>query len=226
MSDGLKRLIEPWTLTVTIDERARVPYAGISVRAFPALIDMLRGHVAPDTGKTMGGANDPAARSVLDIKSLDLLVHIEDVTRAWLQEWRRPSAGELKADLRLFWDHLNALQRSGGMDDNTFDHLATYPDTWAGKVWDLIEPPLRIPLRGSACPKCQRDKWVTEHDEKSDNLLVLWRDGQEPTVECQWADCAAIWIGEPGLIELGRALGMEVDIDAIKEARNAVITRV
>lgn len=222
MTDGLKRLIEPWTLTVTIDEKARIPYAGVSIREFPPLIDMLYRHVTPDTGKTLGGANDPSARSVLDIKSLDMIMHIQDITGAWLQEWRKARTGDLKADLRAFWDQLNALYRTGAIDEMTYEPLAALPDAWAVKVWDLIEPPLRLPLRGSACPRCQRSKITTTGDEEADNLLIIWRDTSQPTVECQWSDCAAIWIGEAGLIELGRALDIEINMEAIDAARHAV----
>lgn len=226
MSAGFARLVEPWTITVSIDEKARIPFAGVRVREFPPLLDMLHEHITPDTGKTMGGANDPSARSVLDLKSLDLLVHIQDVTRAWLQEWRIPRHEDLKNDLRAFWNHLHALYGSGAIDQITFEHLASYPDTWATNIWDLIEPPLRLPLRGTGCPRCGRGKIMTASDEQADNLLVIWRDGQEPTVECQWSDCAAIWVGESGMIELGRALNISIDIEKIEEARHARITPV
>lgn len=226
MTEGYKRLIEPWTLTITIDEKARVPYAGISAREFPALLDMLQGHVIPDTGKTIGGANTPATRSVLDVKSLDLLMHIEDVTEAWLNEWRMPRDGDVKTNMRAFWNHLHTLYATGTIDQAMFEHLQSYPDTWATNIWDLIEPPLRLPMRGSGCPKCGRTKITTTNDEQTDNLLIIWRDNQEPTVECQWADCGAIWVGEPGMIELGRALNMEIDMEKIEEARHARMTTV
>jgi len=226
LSDAMRRLVATWTLTVTIDERARVPYAGISTREFPPLLDMLQAHVTPDTGKTMGGANDPSARSVLDTKSLDLLMHVQDVTRAWLQEWRVPARADAKDNLRAFWYHLHALHTTNAIEEVMFEHLASYPDTWATNIWDLIEPPLRLTLRGSACPKCDRTKVANGEGETTDNLLLIWRDNQEPTAECQWADCGAIWVGETGLVELGRALDVEIDMGAIVEARHARITGV
>lgn len=225
MNDAMKRLTEPWTITVTLDERARIPYAGVSVREFPPLIDMLRGHVTPDTGKTMGGANDPSARSVLDIKSLDLLMHIEDVVRAWLGEWRIPTA-DIRDDLRAFWERLEALHRASDIDQIVYEGLAALPDVWAVRIWDLIEPPQRLTLRETACPRCDRAKITNGDGEISDNLLILWRDGQEPTAECQWADCAAIWVGEEGLKALGRELGVEFNIEAIMEAHDTQITTV
>lgn len=219
----MQRLTEPWTITVTIDEKARIPYAGVSVREFPPLIDMLRGHVTPDTGKTMGGANDPSSRSVLDVKSLDLLMHIEDVVRAWLGEWRIPTA-DIREDLRAFWERLSALHRADSIDQIVYEGLAAMPDVWAVRIWDLIEPPHRITLRGASCPRCDRAKFSNSDGESADNLLVLWRDGQEPTAECQWDDCSAIWVGESGLKALGRELGEEFNIDAILTVDDTRIT--
>lgn len=223
MNDAMLRLTEPWTITVTIDERARIPYAGMSVRQFPPLIDMLRGHVTPDTGKTRGGANDPSSRSVLDIKSLDLLMHIEDVVRAWLGEWRIPAA-DIREDLRAFWDRLDTLHRADSIDQVVYEGLAALPDVWAVRIWDLIEPPQRLALREAACPRCDRAKITNADNESADNLLILWRDGQEPTAECQWEDCGAIWVGEAGLKTLGRELGVEFNIKEILTADDTEIT--
>lgn len=213
LSDGMRRLIEPWTLEVPIED-------GTRTQSFRPLVDILRALVVP-SNNARGGGSAPNTRNLVDAVSLDLLTHIQDVTRAWLQEWGVQTAGEIKLDLRGYWDKLNTLRRTGELDETTFEHLASYPDTWAGRIWDLIEPPLRIPLRGSECPKCARDKWVNENQDATDNLIVLWRDGQEVTAECQWMDCAAIWVGETGLIDLGRALGIEVNMEAIVEARRA-----
>lgn len=210
LSDGMARLIGPWTLTVTVDNQDRQQH-------FPPLVDWLAGHVVPDTGKTMGGANDPSSKSVLDIKSLDLLIHIQDVTRAWLQEWGVQGAGELKLDLRGFWDRLQALRNAGGMDDTTFEHLESYPDTWAAKIWDLIEPPMTIPLRRTECPKCGVNKVTNGEGDSTDNLIITFREGHEFTAECRNTECGAVWIGRDGLIELGRAIGVEIDIDALME---------
>ena len=210
MSDGLEKLINPWSMTVTVD-------GGVRTQHFPPLVDWLAGHVVPDTGKTMGGANDPSSKSVLDIKSLDLLIHIQDVTRAWLQEWGVQGAGELKLDLRGYWERLNTLHNTGAMDNDTFEHLASYPDTWAARIWDLIEPPMTVPLRRTECPKCGESKITNTEGESTDNLLITFREGHEFTAECRNPECAAVWIGREGLVDLGRAIGVEIDIDALME---------
>jgi hypothetical protein len=225
MTEAIARLTEPWTIKVDIDHRARIPYADVSVREFPPLIDMLRGHITPDTGKTMGGANDPASRSVLDLKSLDLLMHIEDIVRAWLGEWRIPT-GDIRDDIRAFADRLETLHRADSIDQAVYEGLAAQPDVWVVRIWDLIEPPRRIALRGASCPRCERAKITNADGESADNLLVLWRDGQEPTAECQWEDCAAIWVGEDGLKALGRELGEEFNIGALTADSDTQITTV
>lgn len=215
VSDGLARLIDPWSLTVTVDGGERTQH-------FPPLVDWLKAHIVPDTGKTMGGANDPSARSVLDVKSLDLLIHMQDVTRAWLQEWGVQSAGELKMDLRGFWDRLNTLHTSGVLDDTTFDHLAGYPDQWAATIWDLIEPPTSVAMYSLSCPECGEARVSNSLGEVSPTVTVEFRQGLEPSATC--GACEKTWVGERGLVDLGRALGFEIDLARIAEAKVEEIT--
>lgn len=209
LSPGMSRLIEPWTLTVTVDDGERTQH-------FPPLVDMLNGQLVPGM-EGGGGGGAPNTRNVLDVKSLDLLIHVQDVTRAWLQEWGTQSAGELKLDLRGFWEKLHTLHDTGDMDTITFEHLESYPDTWAAKVWDLIEPPKQIPLRRTECPKCDAAKITNGEGESTDNLLITFRVGHEFTAECRSKDCGAVWIGRDGLVELGRQVGVEIDVDTLAE---------
>lgn len=214
LSEPMGRLINPWTMRVSVGGSEHDQH-------FPALVDMLQGMVAPSSGRTVGGANDPSARSVINVQVLDLLEHIQDVTCAWLQEWRVQRAGDLKLDLRGFWDRLHTLHRLGDVDDDLYERLAAAPAVWAVKIWDQVEPPMRLPLRGLGCPRCGRGKWANESGEQVDNLIIEWREGLEPTASCQWGDCSAIWVGETGLEQLGDESGMIVDVDALREARAA-----
>ena len=209
MSDGLARLIDPWVMKVTVGDGERNQH-------FPPLVDMLKGQLAPGM-EGGGGGGLPSTRNILDVKSLDLLIHIQDVTRAWLQEWGVQGAGELKLDLRGFWERLNVLHDSAEIDQTLFEHLASYPDTWASKVWDLIEPPKQIPLRRTECPRCNEAKVTNGEGESTDNLLITFRVGHEFTAECRNGECAAVWIGVDGLKELGRAIGVEIDVDTLME---------
>lgn len=211
MSDGLEKLINPWTLTVRVGNEDRNQH-------FPPLVDMLRARVVPD-GNQNGGGSAVNTRNVLDVKSLDLLENIQNVTRAWLQEWRVTVAGELKLDLRGFWDHLHHLHRTDAIDQVMFERLAAYPDAWAVNIWDLIEPPIRVSLRGLECPRCGHAKFENENGDVVDNLTIVWRDGQEPTAECQVRECAAIWVSDTGLEDLGNEAGLDIDIVALREAR-------
>lgn len=209
MSDGLNRLIDPWMMTVPVD-------GGVRTQHFPPLVDWLAALVTP-SNNSRGGGGSPATRNIADFGALDLKTHIEDVTWAWLEEWDVRRAGELKLDLRGYWDKLTTLHTSGAMDDDTYEHLASYPDTWAAKIWDLIEPPKQVPLRSSECPKCGESKMVNQDGESSDNLLITLRVGHELTAECRNRECAAVWIGREGLVELGRAIGVEIDFDTLME---------
>lgn len=213
LSESMARLIQPWTITIPVNDEHRP-------QEFPALVDMLAGRVFPDANFN-GGSGMPSQRNVLDVKSLDLLTHITDVTRAWLNEWGIPTSKTLSADLRAFWDHLHVLHQSEGVDALTYENLAAYPDVWAVRIWDLIEPPMKHTFRGVECPRCGRARWTTPAGDVTDSILLVWRDGQEPSVECQWEDCVAIWVGEPGLLELGREIGEEVNVEALQEARAA-----
>ncbi|WP_341945668.1 hypothetical protein [Microbacterium sp. LWH11-1.2] len=213
MSDGLAKLIDPWMMVVPVDGGERTQH-------FPPLVDMLRARVVPD-GNQNGGGSAVNTRNVLDVKSLDLLEHIQNVTRAWLQEWRVTVAGELKLDLRGFWDHLHTLHRTEEIDQYMYERLAAYPDAWATSIWDLIEPPIRVSLRGLECTRCGNGKFTNENGDTVDNLIVVWRDGQEPTAECQVRECAAIWVSDTGLEELGNEAGLDIDIVALREARLA-----
>lgn len=209
LSEAMSRLIEPWQLTVTVDEETRVQH-------FPPLIDMLTERIHPDSSGG-GGGGAKSTRNVLDVGSLDLLMLIQDITRAWLQEWEVQAAGELKLDLRGFWDRLDTLYRTEAIDEALHGRLAGYPDTWATKIWDLIEPPLTRPLRGTECPRCERAKYINDNDDHVDNLVIRWRTGQTVTAECQWRDCGAVWVGKDGLVELGRQIGAEFDFEALAE---------
>lgn len=209
MSDGLAKLIDPWVMTVTVDGGERTQH-------FPPLVDWLAKLVTP-SNNSHGGGGSPATRNLVDAIALDLMIHIQDVTRAWLQEWGVKVAGELKLDLRGYWDKLTSLHTSGAMDNDTYEHLASYPDTWAAKVWDLIEPPKQIPMRTSECPKCGAVKVINAEGEESDNLLITVRAGHEITAECRNLECRTVWVGRKNLVELARSIGIEIDIDKIEE---------
>lgn len=209
LSDGMRRLIEPWTLEVTVDDAVRTQH-------FPPLVDILRGQLVPGM-EGGGGGGSPATRNILDVGSLDMLEHVQNVTRAWLQEWGVSRAGELKLDLRAFWDRLNTLHRTGDMDDTTFEYLAAYPDAWAASAWDLIDPPKQIPLRGTECPKCGTAKVANSEGALSDPLNVVIRPGHLVTAQCRADGCAAVWVGRDGLVNLGRAVGVEIDMEKILE---------
>ena len=207
LSDGMRRLINPWTLTIHVDTQERT-------QTFPPLIDWLHQLVTP-SNNSRGGGGSPATRNIVDAIALDLTIHIQDVTRAWLNEWGVRVSGELKLDLRGYWDKLNTLHNSGAMDADTYEHLASYPDTWAAKVWDLIEPPKTVPIRATECPKCGEAKITNTEGEISDNLTITFRVGHEVTAECRNRECRAVWIGRDGLIQLTRAIGNDIDYDTL-----------
>jgi hypothetical protein len=207
MSDGFDRLVYYWNLEVDV---AGEPH----VQTFRPLIEELNDLVRP-SNNSRGGGGLPSTRNVIDVKALDLLTHIQDVTRAWLHEWNTASAGTTRDDLILFVDTANTLHTSGALDTPVWERLTSYPDVWAGRIWDLLEPPLQRPLRDSPCPRCGVAKAATEAGESVDAIVLERRYGQEVTAVCRAGDCTAVWVGEEGLKGLGRELGIEFDVSAL-----------
>lgn len=207
MSEGFNRLVYYWSLEVDV---AGEPV----VQSFRPLVEELTELVRPSTN-TRGGGGLPSTRNVIDVKALDLLTHIQDVTRAWLHEWNTPGAGTTRDDLILFVGTANTLHTSGALDTPVWERLTAYPDVWAGRIWDLLEPPLQRPLRDSPCPRCGAGKATTEAGETVDAIVLERRYGQEVTAVCRAGDCTAVWVGEEGLKGLGRELGIEFNVTAL-----------
>lgn len=212
LSNPVHRLTQPWVLVLNPAEAGTY-----KPQDFPPLLEMLQGMVTPNSGKTRGGANDPAARSVIDVKALDLLTAIEDTTRAWLHEWRQPVTRTITTDVQTFYRHLETLWRTAGISESEYVGLSESPERWARAIWDLIEPPLQVPLRATSCPRCGRSKWVNEHGEWVDNLLVSYRAGDEVVALCRWRSCGASWTGPRELRELGFSLGVQADEATLTE---------
>jgi hypothetical protein len=205
-------LTEPWTMVVAA--------ANYRATEFPPLLDLLQGLVTPSAGKTVGGVSAPSERNVLDVKALDLLMSVEDVVGAWLFEWNTPlSKGQdgLVVRVRVFAKLLEVRWQSGGVTETQYTHLTATLIRWAGQIWDLVEPPLQVPLRDATCPECRRAKWVNENDEITDALVVSYRDGGDVQAACRWNSCTFLATGDRALLELGYHVGATVDEDTLRD---------
>lgn len=211
LPESVGRLVDPWVLVLTPQEAG-----SYRAQEFPPLLDMLAGLVVPGMEK-MGGGSSPETRNLVDVKSLTLLMHIQDVVRAWLFEWGVPSARDLKGDVRLFHGRLEALYRGHSIAQTDYLELTRKLEVWAPQIWELVEPVKRVPIRKAACPVCGRDKWVNDAGEHSDNLVITYSDGGAPIVQCQWGDCATTWEGGESLVALGRRLELTLDEDVLLE---------
>lgn len=205
-------MTEPWTLVL--------PSAGYRAQEFAPLLDILQDLVAPNSGKTVGGVSMPSQRNVVDVKALDLLMGVEDVVGAWLFEWNTPlgkGQDSLTVRVRVFAKLLEVRWASGGVTEQAYNHLTGTLIRWAGQIWDLVEPPLQVPLRDASCPECGRAKWVNENEEVTDALLVSYRDGGEVQAECRWNSCTFLASGDRALLELGYHVGATVDEDTLRD---------
>lgn len=212
VSYAVHRLTETWTKVL--------PEAGYRSTDFPPLIDILQDLVTPNAGRTVGGASAPSQRNVLDVKALDLLMGVEDVVGAWLYEWNTPlSRGQdsLRVRVAVFAKLLDVRWQSGGITEQAYNHLSSALIRWAGQIWDLVEPPLQVPLRDASCPECGRAKWVNENEEVTDALLVSYRDGGDVQAQCRWASCTFLATGPRALLELGFHVGAERDDDTLRD---------
>jgi len=208
VSYAVHRLTEPWTLVLSTE--------GYKPQDFPPLLEILRGLVAPNSGRTKGGVNDPATRSVLDVKALTLLMHIEDVVGAWVNEWGIPTRGLIPQVVAVS-KAAEDRWRTSTLTESDYLNITSHFQRWADQIWDLVEPPLQVPLRDAACPRCERAKWVTDEGEWVDNILVSYRDGGTVQAECRWRNCVGLWSGPSELRELGFSLGVQADAAALSE---------
>jgi hypothetical protein len=210
LPESVHRLTEPWTIVLTPREVGEY-----RAQDFPPLLDMLADMVVPDRGRTMGGVNDPASRSVLDVKALDLLVHIQDVAGAWATEYG-VTALALTGKVHGVTITLDTERRGSRITEADYTRRLAYFDRWAAQIWDLVEPPLQVPLREATCPDCGRAKWANENDEWVDNLLVSYREGGEVQAECRWNSCTFLAVGPVALRQLGFHVGATVDDEALR----------
>lgn len=211
MTDGYDRLVNPWSLQVETGN-------GTVTQPFRPLIDELTDLVRPSI-EARGGGGSASTRNLVDVSALDLLAHIQDVTLGWLREWNVPGSGNTRADIVKFHDWANILHDSGAVETSTWERLAAYPETWAQRIWDYLEPPLQRPLRDSACPRCGVRKITVGGGDTADALVLERRFGQEVTAMCRADGCTATWVGEDGLKSLGRELGIEFNTDALTTDR-------
>jgi hypothetical protein len=210
LPESVHRLVNPWVYVLTPKEAG-----AYKPQDFPPLLDMLATIVTPSKN-SRGGGKDASTRSILDVKALDLLMHIQDVVRGWLREWSIRS-DELRADVLTFHERLETLWRTAQIAESEYLRLRGYLDRWAGQIWDLVEPPLQIVLRDATCPVCDRAKWINENEEWVDNLLVSYRDGGDVQAECRWRSCTGLWVGQRALRELGFHIGATSDEEALRE---------
>jgi hypothetical protein len=195
--DALKHLIEGDSIEVNGETCTREP-----------LIRLLRFMRYPSLGKGAGrgGGNG----SMLNTAAIDLYEHIDGAVRAKLNEWRRPHEGDLEDMIRQLHTAVGD-QHWLSPDDLDREYYAFV--TWRTQIEELIDPPHVWEFAG-ACPACE----ATHHEDGDVRNLALFaklKPGTAVIPECR--ACGAMWVGEGRLVELGQAIGADVDIVAMRE---------
>lgn len=156
----------------------------------PALLDLLAGCTASDTGR---GTAAGVARtgSPVDLGALDLLT---EITRTIDAHW--PGAGD-KAHVRV--PHTRKLNAwvTATADPMAEADLYVLVQSWVHRIRELIEPTKRVPVPGVACPTCGWERTATEQDGEWTYrpALVAYPAEQPVRVVCTVETCSAEWTG-------------------------------
>lgn len=169
----------------------------------PGLLHLLERAVASSSGR---GSAAGAARtgSPVDLSAMALWQEIEDVVG---EHW--PGHG----DLMLAPMHLSnrlvlwATNLSGTENEAHLLEMVLY---WRRRIYDLLEPPVRVPLRGVTCPHCLQSSY--RHPAPADGaeaggyvhspVLLVHLSETPPRAEC--LHCGSDWLGGE-LEDLGAA---------------------
>lgn len=156
----------------------------------PGLLHLLERAIASSSGR---GSAAGAARtgSPVDVSALTLWQQINDVVG---EHW--PGHGDLMlapmplTSRLVLW----AANLSGTEDEVHLLEMAMY---WRKRIYDLLEPPVRVPLRGVTCPACHQSSYRHEAPEDGGyaHSPVLLVHLSETPVRAECLHCGSEWLG-------------------------------
>jgi len=183
-------------------------------------------HASLGAGGTRGGGEG----SMLNYAAYDLWEEIDGRVRANLNDFKQEHRGDLAPLLPRLVDTIKAEHAGNRITDEYADELYALFSRWVQKIRDLIDPP-HVKEITAACPACgeryeetrtverRRGGWkeITTYHAA---IRIPIRLGEALVAECHC--CGKLWGGLDQLIELGEAIGNEVDFSALIELASPV----
>ena len=201
MLETVAPLIAPWTDVVqAVDHEP--------------LLTMLRTAIRSSSGRTASGRSDDAARNIINLQAFELW---ESITRDVLMFTRRHTRDNpnpmLGAAVRNLAEKVDALWANHQITETDRGHLIRKAEVWKGRIWLLFDPPTEKEL--GACPECEQAKAFNADGDMQTALIAYYRPGGEPAARCR--SCGFTWQGSAQLVILGKRIGAELDIEALRD---------
>lgn len=175
------------------------------------LLEQLREAISSSMGGGSGGGGG-AGGNLLNFAALELWELIDGITRGWLREWGIDHGGELTEAMQRLPHAIQAQHAAGTVDDDFRERLDAAFDKWVWLIEDLFDPPHQKELT-APCPECSERHLVTD-DTQQAAVIIPAKRGRAVIAECRC--CGAMWSTETELIALAEAMGIEVDVVALR----------
>ena len=191
------------------------------------LLEQLRETISSSTGGGSGGGGG-AGGNLLNFAALELWELIDGITRGWLHTWGLDHGGALAEALQRLPHAIQTQHAAGAIDDDFRERLESAFGKWVYEIEDLFDPPHQKELT-APCPKCgERHHLVHETDDHGTvvdtrqvaAVSIPVKRGRAVIAECR--SCGAMWATETELIGLAEAMGLEVDVVALRELATGV----
>lgn len=170
-----------------------------------------------------GGGGQKHTRVPFDPEALQLF---EDIAGQIATAFHAATLARPTADPTwnlMAWGYaLQAAVDRGDLEEIALVVQSERVQRWRDRIVSFFDRPKVIDLQ-AVCPVCgERRVLVGEGEQLEDRpaLFVTVRAGAELVAECRNRPaCDGYWEGDRGMVELGRAVGMAIDADAVRVAR-------
>lgn len=203
LAEACQALTEPWAEILPPDDD-RGQWGAISHK--PRLL-MLKDLLGSNSGRTTAGGALASERNLINSAAFDLWQRIDGQAKEALNLMGRVPHRDLLDALRQLGIEGDVLRESNAMTETAHSRLTGRVQKWRADIEHLLDPPTKKEIRG-ACPGCGESRVYTAEGESWALVAYYWRGG-DVAADCQ--ACGLHWQGEQTLVELGEAIGSEVD---------------